>query len=442
MAKITYHIGKSFLLLIFTCFIISAFSLYSNAQLGYSKGYIITHENDTIHGFISDRGDVGNAAVCMFKENKQGQAKKYYPGDIRAYRFDEGNYYFTAGVIDHDEKMLSFTEVLVDGKIALLYYCKNNELSYYIRSEDGSVVGLPNKILTLRKKTPINVTASFQSSTGNFMIASYKDSLEKIFKNCYAIIPKIKDVEYDAKSLINISKEYINCTCNNDHCVTYEKNRNQSGPSFGVYSGVHLSQVRILESSIKSTAEVAVPIGLFVNVPITLLNEKISFQAELQARKLNYKQFDNIPDIYTSIQMNATQVSIPLSIRYSFYPKKLRPTIGIGKEFAYSFNTRVYTAPPVDFPDGYIKDYRNRGFFTHYYSKGGWFVDLGADYRISSTLMLYSNLRFSSCLNLIIEEQNYSNFSFNMAAEKNNIDNPHSNIYRTNSASLFLGLRF
>jgi len=312
--------------------------------------------------------------------------------------------------------------VLLDGEIDLLYYSKNNKLSYYIRNEKGSVTGLPSEILTLRKKTPINVSESMQSSSENFIIASYKDSLDAIFKKCYALKSKVEELEYDTKSLIEITKEYINCTCNKNNCVTYEKDLRKTRPTFGVYTGAYLSQVNILESTIQSNPEISIPVGIFYNIPIPLLNKRISIQPELQFKRLSYNKFLNIPDIYTDINMSSTQISVPISIRYSFYPKKIKPSIGIGKEFGYSFNTKANTVPPEDFPDGFIKDYRNRGFFTHYYSRGGWFVDLGADYRLSPKLSIYSNLRLSTCLNLIIEEKNYSNFTFNIAAKKNTIN--------------------
>lgn len=65
----------------------------ASAQVNPMQGYVITNNNDTIHGMIDYRSDAKNALECHFKENGQSDYRTYAPSDISGYRFtDDGIY--------------------------------------------------------------------------------------------------------------------------------------------------------------------------------------------------------------------------------------------------------------------------------------------------------------------------------------------------------------
>jgi len=313
-------------------------------------------------------------------------------------------------------------------------------MCYFIEKEDGKIVGLLSEFYTLEEPSDSwNVPSKFY----DFNVEIYKDTLESVFKDCKEMKKKISEVDYETKPLMQVTKDYLNCTCKQDACIRYEKNLNLAKPTIGFFTGVQLSRIDFLSSNIQSNILTSTPVGVFVNAPMPMLNERLSFQAEFIYNRLNYNQgFINLPWIYTDINISSTKLGVPLSLRYKLSGKKLSPSIGVGKEFALIINSAVNTVPVENGLLDYEKEYRQRGFFLHNFQKEGWFFDLGIDYSVTPKFSIYSNLRVESYLNLIIEEQNYSNYKYSIAEQKNRLNSPHSNIYRTNTATLFLGIRF
>jgi hypothetical protein len=421
--------------------------LFSNivaGQLNYKKGYIITQNNDTLHGFICDRGEIKNATQCLFKEYKNSAVIKFNPNEIKSYRFINGKYYQSLNVLQKEKYLQKFAEVLVHGKINLYHFWRNRNAAYYIENEYGKITRLSNELFYLKDDSN-----SFYERTKYyaFEIEAYKNNLDSIFDNCIGFKSKIEDLEYDTKPLVDITKEYLNCSCDNRKCIDYVKNFDISKPTFGFFSGVQFSKIFFLESDIQSDISISFPFGLFYNLPLPLINERVSFQIELLYNSLKYNQgFINLPALYSSINISSKLVSAPLSIRYTIPMNKLSASLGIGKESAYIFYSEANTVPNKLVQDEVISviefEYREKGFFIHHSQKEGWFLDLGLDYKLSPKFSIYANTRFQSNLNLIIEEENYNNYQFYMAEKMNNLVNPHRNIYRTNTATLFIGIKF
>lgn len=109
-----------------------------SAQNNYSPGYIITLEQDTVHGLIDLRTDKMNARCCVFKQDTDVSPTAYYPGDIWGYRFeDEGKLYISHSIeLKHDSVANQlFFECLFQGMKNLYYYENDdNEEFYFLES--------------------------------------------------------------------------------------------------------------------------------------------------------------------------------------------------------------------------------------------------------------------------------------------------------------------
>jgi hypothetical protein len=429
---------------IFVLLVVTICPVIVKGQINYSKGYVITLKGDTLFGYIADRGEIGNAELCRFRQDKSKKSIEYNPADIQSYRFVDGKYYKSIEVLKGGEYIAAFAEVLFRGEVSLYYYPANENVAYYVETESGRVVGLLNELVKIKNTS---ASAYYSRKANMFEIESYKDSLDFLFKNCPELKPKIEELEYDTKPLINITREYNNCIGKKNDYQNYEKDLEVSDPSFGVFSGAQISQIDFQKSKILSGYLVSMPVGIFYNVPVSPINENISFQAELMYRRLNYKNdFYNVPLIYTEINIQSQILSLPLLVKYKIPMNRLSFSVGIGKEFAYVFGSKVNTVPYTsgDISDMAVVEFelREKGFTLHHTQKEGWFLDLGLDYKMNPTFSVYSNIRLQSNLNLIIEEESYTNSQFRIAEGKNKLINPHSNVYRTNSAALFVGIRF
>jgi hypothetical protein len=419
-------------------------AICAKGQLQYQKGYVVTLTKDTIYGLIKDRGEIVNAKLCQFKKEPKADVVTYTAEEILAYKFINGKAYRAMEVFKNDKYQMAFVEVLIEGKVNLYHFWNRSVMNYFIEKENGKPIGLLNELYTVKK--PAEDFFS-RAEYKTFQIETYKDSLDSLFKGCKDLEQKINDVEYEVKPLMQLTKAYLKCTYDDATSITYEKDLRLARPSIGFFSGVQLAQAAFLSSSIRSNASISSPVGFLVNLPMPKITERLSFQAELIYNRLKFDQgFNNLPSIYTDINIQSSKIGLPLLLKYRFGINKFLPYIGVGKEFAFNFNSAVNTVPiDIELSDEFQemeRNYRKQGFYVYHAQKGGWFFDLGADYKVAPAVTIFTSLRLQSNLNLMIEEKYLDNFRFYLAEELNKLNNPHSNIFRTNSATLYLGVRF
>lgn len=74
------------------------------AQVNPQKGYVITCDNDTIHGIIDYLTDARNAKVCLFQKEGEKGYKSLSPTDIKGYRLaGDGIYYVSRMLPIHNQ---------------------------------------------------------------------------------------------------------------------------------------------------------------------------------------------------------------------------------------------------------------------------------------------------------------------------------------------------
>lgn len=111
------------------------------AQVNPQKGYIITNDNDTVHGTIDYLTDARNAKACLFQRNGESGYKTLSPSDIRGYRLGgDGIYYvsrlFTGG--EKEERL--FAEFLLQGGVSLYRYYYDDYNYFGFVDSDGKEV--------------------------------------------------------------------------------------------------------------------------------------------------------------------------------------------------------------------------------------------------------------------------------------------------------------
>ena len=238
-----------------------SFSFLAGAQMNFKKGYIITHNNDTVHGRINDRGGYKNAKVCVFKA-KNESVVKYLPEDIKAYRMLDDKYYVSRQVDVKGENKYVFIDVLLKGEVSLYHHRKNKTMAYFIEKRNSNMIGLVNEEVLLRYKHDDNVAVLY-SPTYVLQNKIYKDTLLSVFSDSEKIQDQIGDVEYDPKSLTQITKAYLKEKCSGNDCIDYERDLNKYAPRFGILSGIQLNSISFLpsEKGMYSNEETSTKIG-------------------------------------------------------------------------------------------------------------------------------------------------------------------------------------
>jgi hypothetical protein len=406
------------------------------AQLNYKNGYIITLKNDTLFGLVNDGGGIKNSKMCLYKANKKSKAEKYYPKDIKSYRFIGDKYYSSREFFFNDGYNYVFADVLLEGKLNLYYFRKNKELEYYLEKDTCSI-GLLNKKVVI----PVSseglyglqnsemysqvYSEEFRNRTNTSVYVDlYKDTLMSVFSDCRKIQQQVHNVEYNQKSMTKITKAYIKETCGKNDCINYEKDFSLKRSSFGIFSGVQFSRIT-WKPDVKSEFISSVPIGVFYNAPMALLNDRLSFQIEVISNNSTRSQeYSNNSDTIQYLAIKSSTLGIPLLLKYEISRRRVSPSFAVGKETAFVFNSKVIIN-------------ENEDLLVNKSQKAGWFYEFGLNYKLSQKFSLFSNLRF----------QTNSNFIVPIRSQRVNYKDARENDliildYKTHFVTLFIGLKF
>jgi len=404
----------------------------------YKKGRIVTQNNDTVYGLIKDVGGIWNANYCQFKESKKSQAVKYYPNQIISYGFIDDKYYSSQRLFVDTGYRDYFFDVLLEGDVNLYYFRKYRNMSYFLQKKGGTLVGLSNEHITISH--PVTNRVIYDVGY-KLEIHDYKDTLSSLFKDCPEIQKQIRDFEYNRKSIVKITKEYIDLTCKKNNCIRYERDKHISKPTVGIFSGVRISKVYFLDPVYSTELETentpSFPMGVFYNIPFDFFIEGLSFQMEFIYNQLTYHpKFTRISNDLAYVNFSSEVYSIPLLFNYGYKMKKLYPTVGFGKEFGLvtrsKFQYLRYGSVPV-----INSIYGGVDCLIHKQQNGGWFFDLAVTYKIHPKFSLFTGIRFQRQYNLIINDEYANNYSFAIA-EKDRMGKK----YETDMTSIRIGISF
>jgi hypothetical protein len=241
----------------------------------------------------------------------------------------------------------------------------------------------------------------------------YRDTLQKLFKGSGIPFKQFKNLEYNDKSLQRITKAYIDSTCE-ENCIYYEKDVNLYKPTYGFFSGVQFSRISFenyeFDSQLESDNAISVPFGVFYNVRLPLLSDRLAFQVELFESKLSYNpQFKTYSNEEVEVNMHSNVIAIPLFLKYSIKLNKFTPSLGFGNEFGFVFNSefQYFRKNPINDQNPI---YAGMDYQIHWLQRGGWFFDLGLDYKIHTKYSLFTSIRIQRQYN-VLTKANDGNFS-------------------------------
>lgn len=428
---------KSFILLMAV-----SFSLAVNGQINYKKGYVITNGNDTLHGRIDDRGGYRNAKMCVFNP-KNGPLVRYRPEDIKAYHMLNDKYYESKEVYVRGKYRTLFVDVLLKGQVSLYHNWRNRDLSYYIEKKDSDMVGLINEEVQLRYKPEGNVEVLY-SPTYILSNRLYRDSLQSLFYDSKKVQNQIQDVEYDPKSLTLLTKAYIYDVCKGKNCITYERDLRKYSPRFGIFAGAQLNEMTFLPSvkGMYSKAEpnpiaakdfYSYPLGIFVNFPLPLINDRLSFQLELLWNERHYEKELPVDQNFTErIELTTQSIGLPLLLKYQIGRGFIQPSFAIGKETSFVFDSKVLIEESLE------EKLNVKDFIVHPIQKGGWLAEVGLNFKLAEHLTLFSNLRYQMMgKNLILVNGN-ENAGYNTVKKSSDFVKEYESTFTT----LLVGLKF
>ncbi|MFA6401462.1 MAG: hypothetical protein WCX31_07530 [Salinivirgaceae bacterium] len=307
-------------LLFFTVIIALLTFNYSNAQNDYKKGYIITFSNDTIYGSINLKSNTQNSKECEFKKSLEASSEIFSPEDLLAYRIEESKYYVSKNIQLDSTLRKVFLEFLLDG-IVDLYYYKESQKEYFFLEKDGTLYRLNNNKKEIYRKEGVYVQNSNQ----------YIGVLNYTFQDSPEMSDKIKNTNFDYKSLINITKDYHESVCNDYECIDYSRSTKRHiyiEPTLGI-----INSWMGIQTSNDYSMDTKPVVG--VNFRFSSIISRAAWNYTIGA---NYSTNDFYGD-YTNglfyegisrIDMNYSILRIPLIVDFTFPGSKFHPLISLG----------------------------------------------------------------------------------------------------------------
>jgi hypothetical protein len=159
-------------------------------ETGYLTGFIVTNENDTIHGLVKNKNLAPYRILqdIKFKKDSDSKVEIYSPKDIKAFQAGP-NSYVSKQYRENNAYRTSFVEVLIEG-----------DMNFYELRITG--LGTGNEIIyqMLQRK---NEDYLFSVYGENF-----KERLLDYMKNEQALSDQIKEGKYKRNNIEELVKEY------------------------------------------------------------------------------------------------------------------------------------------------------------------------------------------------------------------------------------------
>jgi hypothetical protein len=431
----------------FLFILVSATTLMARGQFfsRYKPGAIITHEDDTLTGLIKDRGIINNAKACYFKSDKKAAPEIFKPGDIKAYWINKERYYYSGEIFTNNVYKQRFLEALVKGKVSLYHSWNNKDRNYFIQRGDNELIELTNKKINISTIPDEALTIYYEQHALENPV--YMDTLLSFFRDSRTIQNHIVNIKYNKKALTNITKGYIRETCGSN-CIQYQRDFRLEMPQFGFYSGIMFNQLTFLttrehkryfpqELAVVSDVVISFPMGIFLDLPLPLIKQNLSLQAEINGTQTEYYHQFNQVAFFNHINFRNTQLGLAFSLRYEFLQKKrLSPSLAFGKNTSFIVSSDIKTDGAVRERQPGDETYTSNDFTYIATQTGGWFGEAGVDFKLNRKYSLFCNFRLYTLNSLIVE-------SFNKGVSYDTIlqDFAYPLEYRTFTGALLVGLK-
>jgi len=258
------------------CFVFLICSmLYVDAASSYSKGYIVTNRNDTIHGLLKLENNISSAQKCVLKDSINRDEHVYSPDDISLYRFSNGKYYVSKSLAINDSTKKVFMEYLVKGIVDVYYYSDESNGRYFIDKGDGILIELKNTKYTVQEDDK-----TFLRNKNEYI-----KILAQIFQESPTTCVELMRSELDYKSLIKLVVDYHTDMCNSDQCVVYIKKTNKEKIRCGLLVGlstVSLSKGKVNDDEecfrgLQVNSTIYPSIGCFFELKLPYINNDLLF---------------------------------------------------------------------------------------------------------------------------------------------------------------------
>ena len=337
--------NKSNLFSLFILFALIGLCYDCNAQrLNFVPGYVITNQNDSIHGLVLLGDPKFNTRRCVFKQAADSKEITYSPGEIVAYGSGRELYFRSYRIQEGSIEKDLFLDCLVRGKISL--FLLGNRL-FVSSGEDVEE-------LTVEKES-----ISRNGTNYNIKKEVYKSTLITILADCPTIGEQIRTTEFTQNDIVDVIVAYHRCI--NAEALVMKKETRKAHVRFGVSAGM---QFYVMEFD--KYASIGYPtstnssgVSFVPSVSVVFSDPKISGKLSF-VTGISYKSMSNsIHDesavtinIISDLEVNSSYLELPLTIRYNFLNRV--PSVYLQGGVAAYFNMQWHDETILTTSSGFV----------------------------------------------------------------------------------------
>lgn len=306
-------------------------------QVDFRPGFIITLENDSIHGFISYKENGQNEPVCYFKPALEGKITPYSPNAIQGFRFQEDKYMASMQLPLTKDSLSEpvFAEILVKGKMQLI---KHN-LAFYA-AKDGKLYKLEQEEVPtyLNGKRAVKIKKPYLGILSYLMQA-----------DCATLRSQITKTNLNEKHLVKLFEAYNGCV--GIESQSYAESKSWGEFKLGGIAGIQFSRLSFEPTQGYSegnypgnpNSKIIPVFGLTYTYSSPRLNERFAIAGHLLFSMVNYEAVNvidqDVRTIKNDYSIELSQLKLPLGIRYNLPTKFLQPYLTAGLSYTFHLKT-------------------------------------------------------------------------------------------------------
>lgn len=344
----------------------------SHAQTNFLKGYYLTHQGDTTHGFIEYRFDKRNYHLCVFKSDLNSKPVELQPDEISGYTVNGQDFFITRSFKNKKgEQLNGFFRIVVKGKLSLLRY----QSKYYAQTPTGEVYEISKG----------SVTKGNQVRDDNYGLGM----LNILMKDCTSITETAISAAFNRSQFTDLFITYNQCS----NSLTGKSSRVKVKPHADLGLVVSATQTTLDATSFGHQLDfepnTSFSAGGYVSVFVPKVDEKLRFVLEATYITNSYYTYYSTAINNNDFFVDYSAIRVPVLLRYNF--GKIFVDAGMQNQFiidqdqqwrieAVEQDDRVYTTDGTTTP---LKSWSN-----------GWLIGAGVNLPIGNHLVKPS-LRYS-----------------------------------------------
>jgi len=312
-------------------FLLTATSLFANAQVSFEKAYFINNSNQKINCLIKNAGWKNNPTEFYYKLSENSQQLLNNINNVKEFAFISGSKYIRHNVgIDRSsdninklstvktpefKQELLFLKLLIGGKVNLYSY-HDGELQRYFYKTDISDI---EQLIFKKYKTLEN-----QIKTNN----RYKQQLLNNLKCQTISLADVQNINYKQNDLLKLFQKYNECS--NVQSVNYIKRKKEDLFNLTIRPGISSASLNLENTSLNLSKinfdnELSLRFGLEAEFILPFNKNKWAFLIEptyqyykAEKKDVTYIQTETLTRS-SDIIVDYASIEIPLSLRYYMF---------------------------------------------------------------------------------------------------------------------------